>query len=117
MESLRNLLRDLTGIHGVNAAIAVSRDGFILDAIANSGVDVEAIGAIVSTGVSSIESIGRELQIGAGTQSLLEFEGGIVMVGMVGDMAMLAVRANDRTNLGHLRIQVKKIAVQLEELL
>jgi len=111
---LKGFLGYLLRIEGTVAAVVVSRDGFVIEAATRGGpVDTEAIGAIISTGIVSCETIGRELQIGELTQGMIEYTGGVVMMSPAGKDAILAVTADQKTNLGHIRYQLKKIAPEV----
>ena len=109
MATLRDLLDDLVRIEGINTAVLVGRDGFVIDGIDSGGrLDVEDIGAVISTGIGSSEVMGNELSVGTLNQTMVEFEKGIILVNLVGENAILAVVADLKTPLGNVRYQVKK---------
>lgn len=109
MAELKRLLGELVRIDGVTTAVVVGRDGFVIDsASAGGAVDTEAIGAVISTGVGSAEVMGGELELGAMTQSMFEYDGGIIVMSLAGHDAILAVVAQLEANLGNVRYQVKK---------
>jgi uncharacterized protein len=115
MAGLKQLLSDLTKVEGVSTAVVVGRDGFVIDGASNGpGMDMEAVGAVVSTGIGTAEMMGRELSVGAMTQGLLEFNNGIIVMGLLGKDAVLAVVADLNANLGNVRYQVKKRAAELQ---
>lgn len=116
MATLRDLLDDLVRIEGINTAVLVGRDGFVIDGIQSGGsLDVEDIGAVISTGIGSSEIMGNELAVGTLSQTMVEFEKGIVLVNLVGDNAILAVVADLKTPLGNVRYQVKKRLPDIRE--
>lgn len=117
MDELRQRLALLAGIDGVQAAIAVSRDGFILEAATSGELDTEAVGAIVSTGVSVTENIGNDLNLGTMRQCMLEYGNGLVLISLLGNDAILAVTAGAGINLGHIRLQVRRAASDIARLL
>jgi len=109
MATLRDLLDDLVRIEGINTAVLVGRDGFVIDGVQSGGrLDVEDIGAVISTGIGASEIMGSELTVGTLHQTMVEFEKGIVLVNLVGENAILAVVADLKTPLGNVRYQVKK---------
>jgi len=115
MANLKDLLRDLVRVEGIKAAVVVARDGFVIDGVVEGGTfDIEAVGAVVSTGIGSSEIMGRELKVGQMTQGLVEYEHGIITVSRVGKDAILAVVADLQANLGNVRYQVKKRTPELE---
>lgn len=109
MATLREQLNDLISVEGVASAVVVGRDGFVIDGVTKgAGLDVEAVGAVISTGVGSSEVMGRELAVGALQQGMFEYSGGIIVMGLLGSEAILAVVADLNANLGNVRYQLKK---------
>jgi hypothetical protein len=106
--SLKSVLNEIVKTEGVNTAVVVGRDGFVIDGVSARGsFDAEAIGAVISTGVGSAEVMGNELKLGGMTQSMFEYKDGVIVMSLAGD-AILAVVADARANLGMVRHQVKK---------
>ncbi len=109
MKSLNDLLNELIHIEGINTAVLVGRDGFIIEGLVSTGkLDAEAIGAVISTGIGSSEVMGRELQVGGLEQTMVEFNNGIIVINPVGENTILAVVADLKSPLGNVRYQVKK---------
>lgn len=108
MTEIQAILADFTNIEGVHTACLVGRDGFLLDSIARQGIDAEMIGAIASSGFGSAESMGNQLGQGELNMTMLEYENGPVMFSPVGDDAFLVIVADQETNLGWIRISIKK---------
>ena len=109
MSKLKKHLEELAKVDGINSVIVVGRDGFVIDGVSNDAdLDAEAVGAVVSTGIGSSEVMGRELNVGAMTQAMLEYEDGIVVTTFLGEDAIFAVVADLKANLGMIRYQVKK---------
>ncbi len=115
MASLKAQLSDLIKVEGINAAVVVGRDGFVIDGLTNGGaLDIEAVGAVISTGIGSAEVMGRELNVGAMTQGMVEFQDGIIVMSFLGKEAILAVVAGVNANLGNVRYQVKKRTPEIQ---
>lgn len=109
MKTLRDYLAELVDIEGINTAVLVGRDGFVLEGVVGGGdLDVEAVGAVISTGIGSSEVMGTELAVGEFRQNMVEYSGGVIVVNLVGDNAILAVVADLKAPLGNIRYQVKK---------
>ena len=108
MAELKDVLTEFTNIPGVNTACLVGRDGFLLDSIAISGIDTEMIGAIASSGFGASESMGTQLGKGQLSMSMIEYDGGPVMLSPVGEDAFLVVVAEKDANLGMIRLKIKK---------
>ncbi len=108
MASIRSILDEFTKLQGVRAVCLVGRDGFLLDSIAQRGIDTEMIGAIASSGYGASESMGKQLGKGAMTMSMTEFERGPVMFSPVGEDSLLVIIAEKESNLGMIRMKLKK---------
>jgi predicted regulator of Ras-like GTPase activity (Roadblock/LC7/MglB family) len=109
MAQLKELLKDMLDVEGVTTVVVVGRDGFVIEGISGGRkMDIEAVGAVVSTGIGSSEVMGRELNVGRMTQGLVEYEEGIITISFLGKDAILAVVADLNANLGNVRYQVKK---------
>jgi len=115
MENLKNLLDMLTAIDGVSSASVVSRDGFVLESSMRSRMDVEAVAAVVSSGISSQESIGRELGFGDLDQGLFEFQKGMILTARINTDALLVVTAQPPGHLGRIRYRMKRLFPELAE--
>ena len=109
MADLKTTLNELSIIEGVKASLVIGRDGFVIEsANAASGIDDDAIAAAISSGIGSSEVIGRELGVGSLDQGMFEYKEGMLIVSLLGPDAILAVVADQRSNLGNIRYQVKK---------
>lgn len=109
MSVMTEVLAELAKIPGVNGAVVVSRDGFVIEGeAASDGLDLEAVGAVVSAGIGASEVMGQELNVGSLAQSVTEYANGIIVVTLLGDAAALAIVADPTAHLGNIRHQVKK---------
>jgi uncharacterized protein len=109
MADVKAILNEFLTVEGVKASLVIGRDGFVIQ-FANStgGVDNDAIAASISAGIGSSEVIGRELKIGKLEQGMYEYKEGMLIISLLGADAILAVVADQRSNLGNIRYQVKK---------
>ncbi len=108
--NLNDLLGEFTTIAGVNTACLVGRDGFLLDSTATMDVDTEMIGAIASSGFGASESMGNQLGKGKMAMTMIEYDQGPVIFSPVGDEAFLVIVADKDSNLGMIRLKIKKHA-------
>ena len=115
MTDIQKILAEFTNIEGVHTACLVGRDGFLLDSIARSGIDAEMIGAIASSGFGSAESMGTQLGQGELNMTMLEYTEGPVMFAPVGVEAFLVIVADKETNLGWIRLTIKKNSKVIEK--
>lgn len=115
MTEIQKILAEFTNIEGVHTACLVGRDGFLLDSLARQGIDAEMIGAIASSGFGSAESMGTQLGQGELKMSMFEFDNGPVLFAPVGEDAFLVIVADLETNLGWIRISIKKNSQKIKE--
>jgi predicted regulator of Ras-like GTPase activity (Roadblock/LC7/MglB family)/DNA-binding response OmpR family regulator len=115
MTEIQKILTEFTNIEGVHTACLVGRDGFILDNIARTGIDAEMIGAIASSGFGSAESMGGQLGQGNLNLTMIEYAEGPVMFAPVGSEAFLVIVADKDTNLGWIRLTIKKNSKVIEK--
>ncbi len=115
MTEIQKILAEFTNIEGVHTACLVGRDGFLLDSLARAGIDAEMIGAIASSGFGSAESMGNQLGQGDLRMTMFEFANGPVMFAPVGEEAFLVIVADQETNLGWIRISIKKNSKKIKE--
>lgn len=109
MANLKGQLNDMLKVDGINAVVVVGRDGFVIEGVSGgSNMDVEAVGAIISTSLGSSEVMGRELGVGGLSQSMLEYDNGVLVMGTLGKDALLCLVCAMGSNLGNVRLQLKK---------
>ncbi|MEW6137751.1 MAG: roadblock/LC7 domain-containing protein [Thermodesulfobacteriota bacterium] len=109
MANLKSQLNDMVKVEGITAAVIVGRDGFVIEGVSSDGsLDVESVGAVISTGLGSSEMMGRELNVGSLTQSMSEFSNGVLVMGTLGKDALLCLVCSLEANLGNVRLQMKK---------
>jgi len=115
MADLKSELGDLVKAEGINTVVVVGRDGFVIEGVTNgAGLDVEAVGAVISTGIGSAEAMGRNLNVGAMSQGMVEYKDGVIVMSFLGSDAILAVVADLNANLGNVRYQVKKKSPEIQ---
>ena len=115
MTAIQNILAEFTNIEGVHTACLVGRDGFLLDSLARPDLDAEMIAAIASSGFGSAESLGAQLSQGELRMTMFEFKNGPVMFAPVGEESFLVIVADQETNLGWIRMSIKKHSAKLQE--
>jgi predicted regulator of Ras-like GTPase activity (Roadblock/LC7/MglB family)/ActR/RegA family two-component response regulator len=113
MKEMQEALHNLAHLDGVKAVCLVGRDGFLIDSVSITGMDAEMIGAIASGGFGASESMGKEIDRGAVEMIMLEYENGPVIFAPVGEDAFIVVVAEKGSNLGLIRVKVKKHSGEL----
>lgn len=108
MVDLKQTLSRFLAIPGVRQAILVGRDGLLIEGLTRDGKDdMEAIGAIMSTGLSTADALGQEISRGSVVGVLLEFENGLVSVDPLGDFALVVTLSDNASNIARIRHVVK----------
>ncbi|MHB8842582.1 MAG: roadblock/LC7 domain-containing protein [Candidatus Aquicultor sp.] len=111
--TLQQILHRFTDLDGVIAVLLVTRDGFTVDFSSNIELDLDIISAVVATGFGSLDKVGYELNQGALSTAMLEFENGpVVIAPIVPDIALVVV-ASQWTTLGRIRWEIKKRSDEL----
>ncbi len=105
---LKRVLTDLSRIPHVQGVFVVSKEGFIVESITASGAfDEEALAAMITTAMGSIETLGKELELGKPEIATLEFSGSITLITDLGEH-VVALVAERGAVLGRLRYELKK---------
>ena len=104
---LRAVLNDFRTVKGVTAVALVGRDGFVIEHITNTEMDVEALGAMVATAIGTSESLGGEFDLGLMDQYLAEFTSGKVLMAAV-HADILAVVTDNSAVVGAVRYAMRK---------
>ena len=109
MAGIKDQLNELIKVDGVKTAVVVGRDGFVIEGITSDGsVDIDAVGAVISTGLGTAEVMGRELKVGGLTQAMQEYDEGVLVMSALGAEALLCLVCQLEANLGMVRFQTKK---------
>ncbi|MDP2212070.1 MAG: roadblock/LC7 domain-containing protein [Candidatus Aquicultor sp.] len=111
--TLQQILHRFTALDGVIAALLVTRDGFIVDYASNIEFELDMVSAVVATGFGMLDKIGSELERGALSTGMLEYEEGTVVISpLVPDIALVII-ASQWTTLGRIRWEIKKYGDEL----
>lgn len=105
---LKPLLEEFLKIEGVSAAVVVGRDGFVIESAVSGKVDIEALGAMASTGLGTSEAMGSTLGKGELSQMLVECEKGPVLLSPLSADELIALVADTTANIGRIRYELKK---------
>ena len=108
MVDLKQTLSRFLTISGVRQAILVGRDGLMIEGMTRDGKEnMEAMGAIMTSGLGTAESLGQELARGSVVGVLVEYEHGLVSVDPLGDFALMVTLLDNASNLSRVRHMVK----------
>ena len=104
---LKIILDEFRAVNGVKAVALVGRDGFVIESMTNSEIDLEALGAMVATAIGTSESLGREFSLGGMEQYLAEFKEGKILMGAV-QTEILAIVTSAEAVVGAVRYAMRK---------
>lgn len=105
---LKQILSEFLNLEGVSAAVVIGRDGFVIESAVSGKMDIDALGAMASTGIGTSEAMGRELGKGQLTQMLVELDKGPIVVSPLSKDELIAIVAENASNLGRIRYELKK---------
>ncbi len=105
---LKQILGEFLKVEGVSAAVVVGRDGFVIESAVSGKVDIDALGAMASTGMGTSEAMGKELGKGELQQMLVELEKGPVLMSPLSKGEIIAIVADVAANIGRIRYELKK---------
>ncbi|MBP2145975.1 putative regulator of Ras-like GTPase activity (Roadblock/LC7/MglB family) [Methanofollis sp. W23] len=95
-------------LDGVTAAVVIGRDGFVIEDAVSGEIDTDALGAMASTGMGTSEAMGAELGKGELNQMLVELQNGPILLSPLSEDELIAIVANDGSNIGRIRYELKK---------
>lgn len=109
MIDLKPTLSRFLSIPGVRLAVLVGRDGLMIAGLTRGGgkEDMEAVGAIMTTGLSTAEALGQEIARGRVVGAVMEYERGLVSVNPLGDFALMVTLSDNASSIGRVRHMVK----------
>ncbi|MDD1712183.1 MAG: roadblock/LC7 domain-containing protein [Methanoregulaceae archaeon] len=105
---LKQVLGEFLKIEGVSAAVVVGRDGFVIESAVSGKMDIDALGAMASTGMGTSEAMGKELGKGEISQMLVELEKGPIIMSPLSPDEIIAIVADSIANVGRVRYELKK---------
>src|SRR5216684_2561532 len=108
MVDLKQTLSRFLAIPGVRLAVLVGRDGLLIEGLSREGKeDMEAVGAYMTTGLSTAEALGQEISRGSVIGALMEYEHGLVSIEPLGDYALVVTLFDNASSIGRVRHMVK----------
>jgi uncharacterized protein len=118
MIDLKQTLSRFLAIPGVRQAILVGRDGLLIEGLTRDGKeDMEAVGAIMTTGMNTAEALGQEIARGQVIGVLMEYEQALVSVEPLGDFALLVTLFDNASNISRVRHLVRTARNEILEAL
>lgn len=115
-KNLQKTLQQILNLSGVTAVSLISRDGFVVDYVSHTDVDLEAIGAVIASGFGASEVIGIELTLGYLNQCILEYDTNKIVMAAVSDNVLAVITEGDAI-IGQIRYNIQKIITQIAKAL
>lgn len=111
---VETLLQRLTDLDEVIGAILIGKDGLIVTGALHNE-DEEVLGAMSAAIFGSIANYTTQVSSGETRHVIIETDTGTIQMIEVGDL-ILVVTTRSRSNLGRVRLEMKKAARQLSQL-
>jgi hypothetical protein len=105
---LKPLLEEFLKVESVSAAVVIGRDGFVIESAVSGKIDIEALGAMASTGLGTSEAMGTTLGRGNLYQMLVELEKGPILLSPLSPNELIVIVADSSSNIGKIRYELKK---------
>ncbi len=108
LNPLKKVLTELSRLPKVIGVFIISKEGFVIDSISTrEALDEEALAAMATAAAGSIESFGRELDLGKTELVTLEYTGAVVLLHDLGEN-LVVLAAEKGAIIGRLRYELKK---------
>jgi predicted regulator of Ras-like GTPase activity (Roadblock/LC7/MglB family) len=111
---VETILQRLTDLDEISGAILIGKDGLIVSGALHSE-DEEMLGAMSAAVFGSIANFTDQLNNGEMHHVIIETYNGTIQLAEVGDL-ILVVTTNTATNLGRVRLEMKKASRQITQL-
>ncbi len=108
---METILQRLTDLDNITGAILVGKDGLIVTGTLHSE-DEEVIGAMSAAAFGSFTSYISQMNTGDMNHVIIETQNGAIQFEEAGDL-LLVVTTQTSTNLGRVRIEMKKACRQI----
>ncbi len=117
ISDIKPVLNRFLALEGVTLAMVVGSDGLVIESVGNAEYDVDAVGAVATTGLGASQVLAEEVTKGQLIQSIIEFERGLVILEPVGEMGILLVLASSASSIGQVRLVARRERRTLAEAL
>jgi uncharacterized protein len=111
---MESILQRLTELDEIANAILIGKDGLIV-AGALQSEDEELLGATSAAVFDSLVNFTNQASYGSTRHAIIETERGAIQFAEVGDM-LLVVTTNTGSNLGRVRMEMKKACHKISQL-
>lgn len=113
MVALRDVLNKFKLLNSVDMAAIVNIDGMQIESFNRGELDVDAVCAVATTGLQMSEALGQETARGNARQTVLEYDGGAILLEALSSETMMLVVSKDPHSIGQIRYMSKKYRQQM----
>jgi len=114
MGRLAAIMKGLKERAAADAALLTSADGLVLEAVNDTGLDMESLAAYAASSVMVSERMGEMTEFGAPESVVVFYRGHTLVINPLGPVVAVLVAA-DRTPPGALRMHLRRAQVELTE--
>jgi predicted regulator of Ras-like GTPase activity (Roadblock/LC7/MglB family) len=114
---LSDSVRELQTANGLDMVAVVGFDGLVIDAANVPEVDPESVCSVASSQLIIMSQLGQELGEGGARIATLEFDNHTLLMAPLDDENLLVLLSGAGTNLGRMRIVLRRSIDQLREAL
>ncbi len=114
MERLATIMKDLKERAAADAALLTSADGLVLEAVNDTGLDMESLAAYAASSVMVSERMGEMTEFGAPESVVIFYRGHTLVINPLGPVVAVLV-ASEHTPPGALRMHLRRAQVELTE--
>ena len=111
---METILQRLTDLDEISGAILIGKDGLIVSGALHSE-DEEMLGAMSAAVFGSIANFTSQINNGEMHHVIIETHSGTIQFEEVGEL-ILVVTTHTASNLGHVRLEMKKASRQIMQL-
>jgi uncharacterized protein len=111
---VETILQRLTELDEISGAILIGKDGLIVSGALHNE-DEEMLGAMSAAVFGSITNFTEQIHNGEMHHVIIETRSGTIQLAEVGDL-ILVVTTHSASNLGRVRLEMKKASRQLTQL-
>lgn len=117
MPGLRDVVQHLADRDGVEAVVVVSGDGLTIDHATRSGVDADALAAMIPALTQTASQVGAAAAGGSLASAVFEFGGRLLVFSSLNEGNSLLVLTGADTNIGSLLYDLRQHRPAIAELL
>lgn len=117
MAELNKILENLCTVEGVQGAFIIDESGIMVESVANGPVDNDLIAKLSHRCVRSGTQISDTIDQKGLKQSYVEFKNSSLTLDLLKNGAILALLASSGSNLGRIRLELRKNRKSVESLM